>query len=415
MKPRRTGIRTREHLIHLLTEAAEVEHDLLCAYLYATFSLKRAGEPGLTAEQGEAVERWRKVILTVALEEMAHLASVNNLLIAIGGAPHFDRPNLPASPGYVSASVVVRLTPFNKASLDHFIFLERADAVDVPVADGFEPEAPAREAPRDRITPSAEDYGTIGELYDSLADGFSEVTAMIGEGVLIDPAGAGQLDSEILKLPNVRRITDLASALAVIEHIKEEGEGSGGAREASHFDRFVSIRDEWADLVSRAPDFEPAWPAAHDPVMRGPANGLERVWITAEPAASLLDLGNALYGTMLQLLDQTFTCADPDDRSALMLASVEVMEACAAVATALARLPASPDHPGVNAGITFAVPRNLGYRPNPTRTRTVFTERLGALASRARDILTGETAQKAERRLGNALKLLGNESPNLDP
>jgi hypothetical protein len=401
-----TRIKTREHLIHVLTEAAEVEHNLLCAYLYATFSLKRAGEAGLTADQGEAVERWRKVILTVALEEMAHLASVNNLLIAIGGAPHFDRPNLPASPGYVSASVVVRLTPFSKATLDHFIFLERADTVDVPVADGFEPEAPPREVPPDRITPSAQDYETIGELYDSLADGLSRVAAEIGESVLIDPAGAGQLDTEILKLPNVRRITDLASALAVIEHIKEEGEGSSGAREASHFDRFVSIRDEWAELVAQSPDFEPAWPAAHDPVMRKPADGLDRVWVTAEPAASMLDLGNALYGAMLQLLDQTFTCADADDRSAMMLASVEMMEACAAVATALARLPASDDHPGVNAGITFAVPRNFGYRPNPSRTRAVFTERVGALAARAHDILSGDAAEKAQRRLGNALRCL---------
>ncbi len=34
----------REYLIHLLTEAAEIEHNLLCSYLYAAFSLKRGGE-----------------------------------------------------------------------------------------------------------------------------------------------------------------------------------------------------------------------------------------------------------------------------------------------------------------------------------------------------------------------------------
>lgn len=399
-------ITSREHLIHVLTEAAEVEHNLLCAYLYAAFSLKRADEAGLTPGQGEAVERWRKTILSVALEEMAHLASVNNLLIAIGGAPHFDRPNLPASPGYASASVVVRLTPFNRATLDHFIFLERADNVLVPVAEGFEPEAPARHARADRVTPSAQDYSTIGELYDSLANGLARVAAEVGEAVLIDPAGAGQLDTEILRLPNVRRITDLASAQAVIEQIKEEGEGSSGAREASHFDRFMSIRDEWTRLSAQEPDFEPAWPAAEDPVMRKPAADLPRVWISQEPAASFLDLANALYGAMLQLLDQTFSCQDAADRTAFMLASVELMEACAAVATALARLPASPDHPGVNAGVTFAVPRNLGHRPHPTRTRAIFSERVIILRRRAEVLLTGETALKASRRLGNALDLL---------
>jgi hypothetical protein len=43
-------IDSREQLIHLLTEAAEVEHNLLCSYLYAAFSLKRAGEEGRPVE-----------------------------------------------------------------------------------------------------------------------------------------------------------------------------------------------------------------------------------------------------------------------------------------------------------------------------------------------------------------------------
>jgi hypothetical protein len=42
-------------LLHLLAEAAEVEHTPMCSYLYAAFSLKRAGEPGVTEEQGEAL------------------------------------------------------------------------------------------------------------------------------------------------------------------------------------------------------------------------------------------------------------------------------------------------------------------------------------------------------------------------
>lgn len=299
--------------------------------------------------------------------------------------------------------MVVRLTAFNRMTLDHFIFLERAEDVRVPVAEGFEPQAPEREVRRDGVTPSAQDYATIGELYDSLAEAVARLAKTLGEEVLIDPAGAGQLDTDILKLPNVVRITDVASALAVIDRIKEEGEGSSGAREASHFERFLSIREEWEDLAAQTPDFMPAWPAANDPVMRKPADGVDRVWVTEEPAASYLDLANALCGAMLQLLDQTFTCHDAEDRKAYMQASFELMEACAAVATALARLPANPDHPGVNAGMTFAVPRNLGYRPNPARTRATFVERVVLLSARAAEILTGEAAEKADRRLGNAL------------
>src|SRR5687767_15195111 len=38
----------REQLIHVLTEAAEIEHNLLCSYLHAAFSLKRGIAEGLT-------------------------------------------------------------------------------------------------------------------------------------------------------------------------------------------------------------------------------------------------------------------------------------------------------------------------------------------------------------------------------
>jgi hypothetical protein len=90
---------TREQLIHLLTEAAELEHNILCSYLYAAFSLKSGVEEGLSQHEAEAVAQWGRVILTVAVEEMGHLAIVNNLLVAVGGAPHFNRPNLPVAEG----------------------------------------------------------------------------------------------------------------------------------------------------------------------------------------------------------------------------------------------------------------------------------------------------------------------------
>jgi hypothetical protein len=203
----------------------------------------------------------------------------------------------------------------------------------------------------------------------------------------------------------------LGEALAAIAWIKEEGEGSSGSDGASesHFDRFCSIRDEWAALSARDPDVQPAWPAAHDPVMRKPVAGADRVWVTAEPAASLLDLGNALYGLMLQVLSQTFACDDRADQTRLMKASVELMEGCAAAANGLARLPATPEHPGVNAGLTFAVPRNLGFRPTGVRRRRLFAERVEDLRAGAEPVLVqvgDPTAEKVRRRLAAAAELL---------
>lgn len=411
-------IESREHLIHVLTEAAQIEHNLLCSYLYAAFSLKRPGEAGLDDAQGEAVERWRKTIVQIALEEMAHLATVNNLIIAVGGAPHFDRANLPLAPGYHPAGVIVRLTPFTRETLDHFIFLERADHHRLQDAPGFEPVDVERKPRGGGLTPSAADYLTVGELYDSITDGLQRLAERLGEAMLIDSTGARQLSAEVSRLANVNKLTSLAEALAAIAWIKEEGEGSDSASDVeSHFDRFTRIKEEWGRLSEQDPSFEPAWPAAHDPVMRKPLEGLERVWVTQEPAASALDLGNALYGFMLQLLSQVFACDDPDDQTRLMNAAVEVMEACAAIATALARAPASVEHPGVNAGLTFAVPRNLGFRPVGVARRRLFQERAeelreGALALAPR--LGANVEEKLSRRLGLALDLLRG-SPGQDP
>jgi len=49
----------REHLWWLLAEAMQLEHMIMCQYLFAEFSLKDGTAEGLTAEQAAAVDRWR--------------------------------------------------------------------------------------------------------------------------------------------------------------------------------------------------------------------------------------------------------------------------------------------------------------------------------------------------------------------
>src|ERR1019366_860319 len=82
-------IEHREALIYMLCEAAELEHGIMCQYLFAAFSLKQREDEGLTSRELAAVDRWRRGISHVATEEMLHLALVHNLLSAIGAAPHF--------------------------------------------------------------------------------------------------------------------------------------------------------------------------------------------------------------------------------------------------------------------------------------------------------------------------------------
>ena len=100
-------IESRVQLFSALGEAAELEHNLMCLYLYAAFALKRSADEGLTADQLAAVTRWRAAIMGIALEEMTHLTLVANLIAATGGSLNFMRPNLPISPGYYPADLVI--------------------------------------------------------------------------------------------------------------------------------------------------------------------------------------------------------------------------------------------------------------------------------------------------------------------
>ena len=78
-------IGSREQMFYLLAEAAEIEHTLMCSYLYAAFSLQEGTEARFSAKEAAAVQRWYKTMMGVAVEEMGHLLLVANLTTALGG------------------------------------------------------------------------------------------------------------------------------------------------------------------------------------------------------------------------------------------------------------------------------------------------------------------------------------------
>ena len=126
-----TKIDTREELINALTQAAELEHGLLCQYLFAALSMKRHPSEDVAWPQVELIRGWERHVLRVAREEMAHLGTVSNLLTAIGGAPQFRRPNFPQQARYFPEPlgddvqhVEFTLEPFSISALDRFIRFE---------------------------------------------------------------------------------------------------------------------------------------------------------------------------------------------------------------------------------------------------------------------------------------------------
>src|SRR6201987_4392878 len=197
-------IEHREALIYMLCEAAELEHGIMCQYLYAAFSLKQSTDEGLTAEEAGAVQRWRKTISHVATQEMLHLSLVQNLLAAIGGAPHLSRPNFPHPASHYPAGVHLALLPFGEPALRHFMFLERPEGMDLDDAEAM--AAYGRAAPamtEGEIVPRSQDFKTVGHLYRSIEAGFAHLAAKLGERRLFIGPPRAQATQQYFGRPEV--------------------------------------------------------------------------------------------------------------------------------------------------------------------------------------------------------------------
>lgn len=358
-------ITSREQLIAMLGEAAEVEHTLMCTYLYAAFSLRTEEADGLTKTQLDAVRRWRACIIRVAVEEMGHLAIVANLSVAIGGPAHFDRLNFPIAPGPLPANMCVRLAPFTMDTLQHFIFLERPHESDEPDGEGFGggPDYERGPLSQSRLMPNTHDYETVGDLYDSICKSIETLCGRYGAEHLFVGNRSRQVGPDITPLPGLMTIDSVSDAKTAIETIKEQGEGASVCDGTGHFARFRDIREEWKTLLKDDPDFVPGRPVADNPVMRRPPTPDDKVWVTHEDGARVLDYANALYIQQLRLLSQAFgRPGDIYEKQVLVNAATDLMYAMTPAAEALTTYPAL-EGADCHAGMTFAMVRGMAPLP----------------------------------------------------
>ncbi len=382
------GIRIgdREELILMLSEAAAIEHNVMCCYLYAIWSLKSGEDDGLTQAQLEIVRRWKILLLDVAIEEMEHLALVCNLMSSIGGAPYLSRPNFPIPRGFHPAGIDLELVGFSHELIDHAIYLERPEGVEMSDAPEFlHPDAYERAAPRHTIMPATQDYSTIGHLYRGIYHGFEVLARRYGEKALFCGDVNDQVGPSDSGFAELCLVTDLASAKTAIETIVEQGEGAPGHSENSHYQKFLRVRQELDEVLKNDPDFAPAFPVARNPVARRPLDGTNRIWVTDPEAVRVLDLANSLYAMMLRLLSQAYG-RDPEEaghKANFISLARRLMSILAPVCEHLASLPCGPEHPGVHAGMSFTMLRDTARLPPGPGEMRFLNERMQEIAAHA--------------------------------
>lgn len=411
-------ITDREELIYLLSEASELGHGLCCCYLFAAFSLKRELDEDLTPSEHDAVTRWDRVISGVAVQEMLHLALASNLLTSLGAAPHLRRPNFPQRSRYYPPTVQLTLRRFDEVSLDHFIYIERPEDIEFPDAPGFDaPPAAGPAAATDGIEPYDVPFQSVAHLYRDIELGFQDLCARYGEENVFIGAPAAQATSAFFPFPELVAVTDLASALKVIDLIVEQGEGLRGDIENSHYARFLAIRSELGRLRAERPAFEPARPVMENPHSQAPPDCTGFNLIDHPDARRASDLFNATYGLMVELLMRFFahTQETEDELRTIVRTALGLMQGVLRpVGSILTSLPATTAGDSPRAGASFAFYRSIDYLPHRDAAWRVFGERLAEITSFAEKLGFGAvhaTLQSLETNLVT-LQRCGRSTPS---
>lgn len=381
-------IENRSQLIYLLTEAAEIEHGVMCCYLFAAFSLKSSTDEGVTDAQLRKIRKWSRLLRGVAVEEMLHLGAVCNLLTAIGGAPHLRRPNFPIRMDR-RGGFHLRLAPFSLETIEQFIAIEEPD--ELVGHDGkVERSLPVEVQPRlSDIFASEREYHTQGRLYRGIEDGFVYLAQKYGEKGLFISGPESQIAAPMHfgSLPQLTPVSDLASALEAIHVIVVQGEGASRDTADSHYNKFKTIWQEYKDTLAEAPQFQPTRPVLINPYAVPPTDQTDSTdlnFLDDPDTAELSNLSDACYELMVQILGRLFVRAEESDDELQRLsraAETLMIDIVVPLADALTKSPAGPSHPGKTAGISFRLSRGATIPTHKDAARAVFHERLGELGA----------------------------------
>jgi len=377
-------VESREELVYLLGEACELEHGLMCEYLYAQFSLKRAVGEGLTPDQLERVQAWESTLIDIIKQEMLHLALATNILTAVGAAPHFERPNLPILSRWYPPGVQIALLPFGERALRHFMYLERPEGMTLADAEGFaaQPSIQPLASIGQPIAAVPESWRTVGHLYRGIEAGLARLCGRYGEEAVFIGAPGAQAVTATFEWKELTAVTGLASASRAIELIVEQGEGARGDWVKSHFGKFTGILEDFLAMRAADPGFDPARPV-EPAYVRLPPDVESGTLIEDLLTARVADLCNGLYEVILQVLSRYYIHAGetPAELETLARTAKHLMNwVMRPLGSVLTTLPIGPSRPGRTVGPAMEITRPAYFvLPHREPAWKIISERLHVL------------------------------------
>lgn len=349
----------------LLETAAEIEHALLVQYLYAAFSLKGAAEVTEPAQKA-ALRAWNRLLVKTAREEMGHLMTVQNLLLAVGLSPNLEREDYP--PRKDLYPFTLHLEPLTRRSLAKYVTAEAPRDADIGEIIALATEAAGTAVNR------------VGAIYALLGVVFSTEPEIVGGGsgsqewdaaLQLYAAAAYEQDSDRaawhlsddeietatldfqgnaddwMNIVPIHRIADRAAARAAIADVAVQGEGPSGGAVESHFDRYHNMFGGLNGVAKFPPDdFVATRPVPTDPTAAAYPDPHTRRW------AELADLR---YGLMLGFIEHYLLTSDTNERTQLADWAMEEMRRLTDLTARLVTLPA----PDGKAAVAFGLPTVL--------------------------------------------------------
>jgi Ferritin-like len=416
----------------LLQVAAEIEHGLLVQYLYAAYS-----------QTGYKPSGKRDVITGIAIEEMSHLMTVQNLLMLLGQPPHLHRQAFA-----LKTSAVVRLYPFplmleplSKHSLAKYVLAEAPESADQqePVVMAHVREAVGQKQTINRVgllyAFLGVVFGTKQLLMERAAEGdewyqmihrLAAILAVIYGGrdkihlpdsafpepnpnaarqgtdeewdrSMVGPIDEFRVFPQSAQVPLIKR----GDALTALRDIGIQGEGSSmtpvPGKETSHFRRFL-IR--FKDLFGE--DGSGNNPVSAFNVPSGaviPLSGKNKNAINHPDTVPWARLANLRYALLLGFLEQYLVSA-PADRRFLISWVFAEMYHLKMLATFLVKRPRSKgtSQAEVQAAVPFTLPPDaeFGQATPDAPWPAIHADRLGKAVQLVESLLPPPPAKTDE-------------------
>lgn len=421
MTPLTIELTTREDLIDTLHLAAELEHNLMCQYLFAAYSMKRSTSEGLSEVQLEKTRGWGALMTMVARQEMEHMGLVLNLLNAIGGTPYFQRPNFPQrKERYGKMGIKSELTRFDKETIKRFQDFEapqpepgpeycatrgvarediRALLLAPQVLTQRQAQAATAAASATQIPQPEIEFTSVQDLYLSLAAGFVAVAERIGERNLFignvkaqiwggpgTPYSEGSMDDLSQYDLDVIQVVDLKSAINAIVEIVEQGEGILAPPDYVEHTHYCIYTNMLRDMLNEKPGFDAARPVVRNPLtrMHPDITAPREVNIITRPETrEIASLFNLTYETMLLMMLFLYGGSAKTQKQRVDLMNAIFFPLMTMfirpLSEILTQLPAFKDKNG-NAGPGFELSQDKLVLPQPAHLWTEFQKYFDILA-----------------------------------